>query len=62
MIFHPHFCYVCMRDYIAKDRIEPCPYCDGMNIINWAGETYKRINCLNTTNPGKPIYKRCYEL
>jgi len=61
MIFHPHFCYDCMRDYVTKKRIEPCRYCDGMNVINWAGETYKRTDCLKT-NPGKQVYERHYEL
>ena len=39
MIFHPHYCFVCLYSWIAKARLEKCPKCQSTKVINWAGET-----------------------
>lgn len=34
MIFYPHYCYDCERDYIGSKRLESCCWCGGSNVIN----------------------------
>ena len=53
-VFHPTFCFDCQKPYISKNPLEPCPWCKGANVINWAGSTLadKKTDFSSSSNGG----------